>query len=614
MTFLQNIQTWVKSHSIQGTKATWGLFLLFAGIIFIKVVLFHWFIFHSLLISSLWETPFEFWSFWLPKILTAIFIASFLFITKTKGWIIVTSILIDCWCIANLIYYGANGLFIDLTAMFLINNLTGFWSSLSTFFSWQYVLIPFITILLVCALPLFKSPKKNTRIWLLCLVTCIIYQIVNCAPKWKSCYYEQLAEHNFAVLNGTDGYDSGWLGLKLFLPFHDAKLSALGITYVPFDSWSKDYIRTENILQYIPAMCIYTLFDTYQGNENIDLTKLEKCIQSTDSAKIQSKDNLIIILVESFESWAISSKICGQNVMPNLQQFIAENPILYCDSIKSQVRNGVSGDGQMIVNTGLLPIQRGAACTSYKNNVYPNFVHAFSHSMTIAPSNGWSQDTMSVRYGYDQTLYIHHLCPKPVSGRSVEAMSFSQLTNVLDTIQQPFAIQLLTVASHSPFDDFSSTGTFPEDMPLYMRDYLMCLNYTDSCMVPFFETFTKNPKLRNTTIVITGDHTAFKNDFVATFLPFATKYNLPIKTNESYCPLIIYSPQLQDNIHINELCYQMDIYPTIMHLIGCEDYYWKGLGVNLLDSIARHNRLITEKEAYNLSDKMIRMDYFKDLQ
>ena len=86
--------------------------------------------------------------------------------------------------------------------------------------------------------------------------------------------------------------------------------------------------------------------------------------------------------------------------------------------------------------------------------------------------------------------------------------------------------------------------------------------------------------------------------------------NKYISSKENYCPLIIYSPQIEGNVQIDELCYQMDIFPTILHLIGCEDYYWKGFGVNLLDSVARRNRPITEKEAYELSDKLIRSNYF----
>ena len=56
--------------------------------------------------------------------------------------------------------------------------------------------------------------------------------------------------------------------------------------------------------------------------------------------------------------------------------------------------------------------------------------------------------------------------------------------------------------------------------------------------------------------------------------------------------------------------YQMDIYPTVMSLLGCEDYYWQGVGTNLLDEADDTNRRLTESEAYRISDIIIRSDYF----
>ena len=37
----------------------------------------------------------------------------------------------------------------------------------------------------------------------------------------------------------------------------------------------------------------------------------------------------------------------------------------------------------------------------------------------------------------------------------------------------------------------------------------------------------------------------------------------------------------------------MDIYPTLLHLLGCDKYYWKGVGVNLLEQDTLVNRPIT---------------------
>lgn len=140
-----------------------------------------------------------------------------------------------------------------------------------------------------------------------------------------------------------------------------------------------------------------------------------------------------------------------------------------------------------------------------------------------------------------------------------------------------------------------------------------CVNYTDKCIESFVYSQLSDSIRENSTIVITSDHTIFKPAMLPDFMDYATQRNLSIASGENYCPLIIYSPQIKGNIQVDELCYQMDVFLTILHLIGCEDYYWKGFGVNLLDSVARNNRPITEQEAFVLSDKVIRANYFSSL-
>ena len=113
----------------------------------------------------------------------------------------------------------------------------------------------------------------------------------------------------------------------------------------------------------------------------------------------------------------------------------------------------------------------------------------------------------------------------------------------------------------------------------------------------------------NTTIVISGDHTIFRS-VNEEFDTFAQKNRINMQTTKTYTPLIIYSPSISENIQVTDTCYQMDIYPTVIHLIGCEEYFWQGVGVNILDSTIRNNRPISEQEAYRLSDLIIRSNYF----
>ncbi len=82
---------------------------------------------------------------------------------------------------------------------------------------------------------------------------------------------------------------------------------------------------------------------------------------------------------------------------------------------------------------------------------------------------------------------------------------------------------------------------------------------------------------------------------------------------QNYVPLIIYSPDFKESTFIDEVTYQMDIFPTILPLINGEDYFFKGFGVNLLDSAARHSRYYSENTAYTISEKIIRNDYISQI-
>ena len=79
---------------------------------------------------------------------------------------------------------------------------------------------------------------------------------------------------------------------------------------------------------------------------------------------------LILVLVESFEDWVITPQLT-----PNLYAYMQTHPLFYADKVTSEIKGGGSADGQMIFNTGLLPLQYGAACFRFPNNVYPGIMH-----------------------------------------------------------------------------------------------------------------------------------------------------------------------------------------------------------------------------------------------
>jgi len=599
----------IKSFLSKGNHAQWCVFFLFVFTIFVKGVLFHWNCYHSVLISSLWHTPAEFFRFWGGKLVPALFIGSFIFLTKKNWWTIVVNVIADIWLIANMFYFKANSLFLSYETMQMADNMSGFWSSLYSYLGWDIYIYLVLSVLYIILYWPFRKLINNrcvVKFSCACLLSILLSVIDNiCYAKviniWANDTEETAMVHS-QMLAGER--------FAKYYPFGNAVYYATVESCTDYNAWANFYIKDYSIYTYFPATFIFSALRP--AGEIIPLT--EQDIKRIEPFFTNKKDsivpnsNLIFILFESLESWPLG-EVCGHKYMPNMSALLQDSHVLYCDKLKSQVKHGNSADGQMIDATGLLPISNGAVCRLYADNKFAGYAECYKNAAIVNPAPGmWGQSKVTFGYQFKELI-------EPKKGEHWEDLELmQQMINYADTVAYPFCVLGITVSSHVPFTHGSKYPKYNvEGMPLIMAAYLNCLHYTDSCIGEIFNTVFTNERLKNnTTIVISGDHTIFRS-VNEEFDTFAQKNDINMQTTKTFTPLIIYSPNISENTQVIDTCYQMDIYPTIMHLIGCEDYYWKGFGVNLMDSIARHNRPVSEQEAYELSDKLIRSNYFANI-
>lgn len=599
----------LKSFFQQGNRGNWCLFTLFAIILFFKVTLAHWYFFHSILFSSLWKDPLAFYVFWAAKLIVSIGLASFVFLFKRKGWIIVTLFCVDLWIIANIVYYKANGLFISFEVIQIIDNLKGFESSIFVYMNWSLIFFPLSTLIYIFFILLINLnyQQKSYLIFSYLIISVIVV-------GFSVCYSRYLIDKS---------KESTWNEIRLhhyIIPYNNLVHSAIKETFQLGDSeiCTSDYIYSHSIITYFPALFIIYEVTQREWTRLLQQDNMTELIPqqmssilhySTNTIDIVPQYNMILVLVESLESWVFETiDDNGNQITPHTRKFIEQKSTLYCDKVISQVRDGVSGDGQMICNTGLLPLQRGAACVLFGNNIFPNWAHLYPASYTIIPTIGkvWNQTEVTYSYGYKS------LCEPEPTEKWNDIDVVNKSLNLLDTLsKRPYCCQIVTISTHTPFTKHHCNDLyFSSDTPKDLKNYLHTIHYMDSCLSVIYDRIEQDSVWQNTTLILTGDHTIFKDILLNQYRPYAEKNNLSFKNGKNYCPLIVYSPSIDGNIRIEEECYQMDIYPTILSLIGAQDYYWKGFGVNLLDSTARRNRSISEQEAFILSDKLIRSNWF----
>ena len=594
----------------------WFIFGLLACVVFLKELLFQGLVFRDLYFRN-FQYAYKFYG---STIAIAIVIASFTLLFRHQWWSLAILLLIDVWFISQIVYYRSWGLWMNVQVIKMVDNMSGFWSSVLTLLNWKsfifllmtFLYLPFLIVYEhnICASDV-ESYQCHWKIFLCMLAVSYCYVPIRQYNPWiryekehakvKNPYTDPIRYHVHNLIPLLRPYNE---------IFNTARLSYRGGGIIP---WEDRYIQQHGMIDYAFAMVIFQIsynrwknqaYETFVSpfNEN-DYSVLSKLIR--EEQHFVPKRNLVFILVESFESWVIDYHYKEEYAMPNLRHFLEQYKTFYADKITSQVRGGGSGDGQLIAMTGMLPLQSGAACREYAQNTYPNFAHCFPHSITLNPSPGaWNQREVNPSYGF-KDLYESF----PIGE---DEYVIEELVKRLQTIEQPYCILTITLSTHNPFHKAKDINwDLDPKMPTNMAKYIKCMRYLDNQFGKLFAELEHLDKLQNTDLVITGDHIIFQKMILHEMIDYAKKNNVKIENNQNYCPLIIYSPTIKDNIRNASVSYQMDIFPTIMHAIGNNGYWWKGFGIDLFDKC---DRLLSEEEAFVLSDKIIRTNYFNKRQ
>lgn len=138
---------------------------------------------------------------------------------------------------------------------------------------------------------------------------------------------------------------------------------------------------------------------------------------------------------------------------------------------------------------------------------------------------------------------------------------------VLDQKQAPFFSTIFTVTSHEPYIiPEKYQGKFPKgNIPMHQ-----CVGYTDYAIQQFFKQAIEEPWFEDTIFLFTADHSN-QSDYA--------EYEKPI--NRFANSFMIYSPKGQFQGVNEQLSQHIDIYPTIVDLVGYEQPF-RSWGQSLL--------------------------------
>ena len=377
--------------------------------------------------------------------------------------------------------------------------------------------------------------------------------------------------------------------------------------YVRFSDPFKQYRGTDHIVRY--SIIGYTILDLYsfvkENNVKLDdeeIRLIEDWFQEKSSWQTDQEDlffglgtnkNLIIIQVESLQSFVINSHIDGQEITPNINNMLDSS--IYFPNIYPQTIEGNSSDAELLTQTSLYPLPKGSVFFRKPNNKYFSLGRLLNEdgytTMAIHADEAtyWNRDKIYPNLGFERYYSIEDFTIDEEIGMGLRDISmFTQSMEFLKSSEKPFYSFIITLTNHTPFNLPAEYRELKLDDELdrsKVGGYLQSVHYTDKAIGIFMDELKQSGLLEESIIVIYGDHDGLRDQDRPLIEKFLEKENICVNEwIQKYVPIpfIIYIPGI-NGVTFDTVGGQVDVFPTVKHIMGIEpDRFQYYLGKNLL--------------------------------
>lgn len=381
-------------------------------------------------------------------------------------------------------------------------------------------------------------------------------------------------------------------------------------------------LYTYNGAVYYGFRFIYDIFEVLSNSIELTNSQTEEISKFLDNYAQQWDNNvalhnldclnIVYIIVESLNSDMLHKNVGEMEIMPFLDSLASAEGTVLFDNVVSQTKASSSSDGHLLLMTGLLPPEKiSYSITCGSKNKFPSIADVLPdhHKYLLLADEGvcWNEGNTLRQFGLGQPLAIKDRPEYSIDIFGKDGAMFRQATDMLKEIKEPFFMTLMTISMHIPFKE--KAWNVPdaieksEQLSRLEKDYANMCHHTDKYIREFVESLPEN-----TLIFIASDHSQHltKNE---------KEY---VETNGVF--MAVNSGR---TAHISRVVGQVNIFPATIEILGrCNSY--GGLAPSAfnpavdgtIDSYGNiHGNpssatLDTLKKAYEISDLIIRSDYF----
>ncbi|MCA9780268.1 MAG: LTA synthase family protein, partial [Candidatus Eremiobacteraeota bacterium] len=309
-------------------------------------------------------------------------------------------------------------------------------------------------------------------------------------------------------------------------------------------------------------------------DDNLEVfrTARESVGESAPYFGVHKGANVIVVQLESMESFPIGLKVNGREVTPVLNELVKTS--LWAEAF-DQTLQGSSSDGEFIYLNGLHPPTFGPLVYHFPDVRYLALPKLLSErgyvTQSVMPyhSRFWNRGLMDRAYGFDSSLYKQAFKEPPGSTLDwglKDAPLFEQYLTLLPTGEKPFFSYLVTVMMHHPFPELPAEEQRLElganlEGTLLGR-YLQQAAARDAALGSLVEGLEAKGLWEQTVLVLVGDHRSRMAD------EEKARLELPGSPQGDRVLMLIRCPGATPKGKVDHPVGQVDLMPTLLHLLG----------------------------------------------
>lgn len=313
--------------------------------------------------------------------------------------------------------------------------------------------------------------------------------------------------------------------------------------------------------------------------------------------------NVVVLHLESFQQFLIDKKINGQEVTPFLNSLYHSNSTYAFSNFFHQVGQGKTSDAENMLETSTYGLSQGSLfATLGGDNTFQaapailkqraGYTSAVFHGNV---ASFWNRNNTYKNMGYQyffDASYYDTSGDKATGYGLKDKLLFNDSVKYLERLQQPFYAKFITVTNHFPYDmdseDLDSNFETTDTGDTSVDNYFLTAHYLDQSLKEFFEYMKKSGLYNNTMFVIYGDHYGIsdtENKKLATVLGKNsddwTSYD---DAQLQRVPLMFVVPGTDKGKIYNTYGGEIDVLPTMMHLLGISSKRYIQFGTDLFSS------------------------------